>query len=151
MSNFDPDQFLHQEAEGEMDTEIIPPPAGEWPAKIDNVKVQSGEKDGEPWYAADINWDLSENREVLEECQREKVTARQRLFLDVEDDGSGGVKLSTAKGKNVGLGRLREAVGMNEGTFSLSMLEGARAMVQVTHRTVGDTTMANVNRVAPLE
>jgi hypothetical protein len=53
-------------------------------------------------------------------------------MLDLDPNGG----LDMAEGKNVGLGRLREALGLNDPTesFSFNMLPGRMAKVRVGHR-----------------
>jgi len=69
-------------------------------------------------------------------------------MLDLDSQG----RVDMSKGKNIGLGRLREAVGKNnEGEqFSFSMLPGLMAKIAVTHRINGEDTFAEVKAVAKL-
>jgi len=52
-----------------------------------------------------------------------------------------------SEGKNVGLGRLREAIGKNEGAFSFRDLVGQIAQLRVKHRMNGEDTYAEVRGV----
>ena len=61
---------------------------------------------------------------------------------------SGG--LDMGKGRNVGLGRLREALNLNQPgqSFSFSMIPGRLAKVSVSHRIDGENIYAEVKAVA---
>lgn len=81
--------------------------------------------------------------------QMEKPTVKHNIFLDFEEDG----RLSFGKNKNIGLGALREATGLNgPEPFSFRMLEGKGPVVlKLTHRfnkTTGEGPYANVSRIA---
>ena len=60
--------------------------------------------------------------------------------------------LDTSKGKNIGLGRLREAVNKNaDGVpFSFEMLPGLSARISVSHRVNGEDVYADVKSVSRL-
>lgn len=64
---------------------------------------------------------------------RQKVMSRMTIFLDLIP---GTVQLDTGKGKNVGLGQLREALGQNnDPNWTFNSLPGAGpVMAQITHR-----------------
>ena len=79
---------------------------------------------------------------------RDKVTVRQGIMLDITDSGG----LDMGKGRNIGLGRLREAIGLNTPgqPFSFSMVAGRVAKVNVSHRIDGENIYAEVKGVAKL-
>lgn len=149
MSNFEPDNFLHQEVEGETSTRGLPVPEGEHQAVIveDGIKVDSGtSKDGNPYYYMDVNWEILNRPDIEEELGR-KPRTRMRIFLDI-DDG----KLDNSKGKNTGLGRLREAVGMNgPEPFKPTDLIGQTATIMVSHREYEGNIFDEVRKVAAPE
>ena len=97
--------------------------------------------------ALEIIW-LVEDAGVKQLLGRDTVTVKQGIMLDL--NASGGLDLS--KGKNVGLGRLREAVGKNEEgqPFAFSMLPGLSAKIAVSHRVNGEETYSEVKGVAKL-
>ena len=71
------------------------------------------------------------------------------LFCDVNVDEAGNVvSLAYGPGKNVGLGRLREALGQNSPTkkWSWKHLEGVAAKIKVEQRITADGTFAQVAR-----
>lgn len=139
-------QFLNTETKGSFDTKIVPVPEGEYEGVVEKLDVRSGTSEaGNDWTALDVTWDI-QDPSVAKATGRDKNTVRQSLFLDMTDNGS----LDSATGKNVGLGRLREAVGQNDKSKSWSprMLEGKRARVLVSHRVYNDEVFADVKRVS---
>jgi len=143
---FDPDQFMNQETDGEMSTDFIPVPEGEFQALISAVNVRSNSTDKGEFVILDINWTIDDHQ-VSETTGMENPSVRQSIFLDVTE--SGGLDLS--RGKNIQLGRLRAAVGQNgPGAWSPSQLEGNVAMVRVAHRMYEDRIFADVKGVNTL-
>ena len=150
---FDPAQFLMQETSDQMDTQFVLIPAGEYPAIIKSVAARQQQNPNDPaqlWTILDITYSI-DDQGVREETGQDDPTIRQSLFLDLDDSG----KLSSGKGKNVNLGRLREAVGLNvPGTaFSFAALTGQACIVAVKHtpdKKDPEIVYANVNKVAAL-
>lgn len=146
--SFDAQAFLDATITSANDTKITPVPVGEYMGIVDKVSPRQWQsKDGsQSGVALDIIW-LVEDSGVKQLLGRETVTVKQGIMLDLANGG-----LDLSKGKNVGLGRLREAVGKNdEGSqFSFSMLPGLSAKISVTHRINGDDTFAEVKAVAKL-
>lgn len=130
---FDADSFLNSSVSGSNSTKIIPCPQGEYHAVIEKIgarQVQS--KDGtETRIVLEVNW-LVEDEGAKAATGREQVSVKQGLFLDLLPDGG----LDMSEGKNVGLGRLREALGLNSPSeqFSFNMLPGRMAKIAVVHR-----------------
>lgn len=92
------------------------------------------------------------DEKVKADLGREKVTVRYTCWLDIGPDG---VTLLTSEGKNVDLGRLREAVNQNaKPNWTFSDLPGAGPFtVMVEHRSDrNDDTrkFAEVKRVSRL-
>lgn len=150
MSQFDPQQFLDMQVTEQNDTKIIPIPVGEWPAQVDDVKVrpwQAKNDSSKAGLALDVTWNIQDPG-VLGIVQREKATVKQGLMLDLTEQGG----LDMGKGKNVSLGRLREAVGLNTPgkPFAFSMLMGQMAKVKVEHRVVGEDIFSDVKAVTKL-
>ena len=146
---FDAQSFLDSTVSGANDTKIIPVPIGEYMGIIDKVSPRQWQsKDGtQTGIALDIVW-LVEDSGVKQLLGRETVTVKQGIMLDLTPQGG----LDLGSGKNVGLGRLREAVGKNEPgqAFAFSMLPGLSAKISVTHRPYNDDTFAEVKAVAKL-
>jgi hypothetical protein len=149
MSTFDAQSFLDATVTASNDTKVIPVPIGEYMGIIDKVNPRPWQsKDGsQSGIALDVTWTV-EDAAVKQQLGRENVTCRQGIMLDLTPQGG----LDLAKGKNIGLGRLREAVGKNqEGeAFAFSMLPGLSAKISVTHRLVGEDTYSEVKSVAKL-
>lgn len=148
MSMFDPNQYLDMQTTESNDTKVVPVPVGEYLAMVSEVKARSWTSKSDPTksgIALDLQWEI-EDTNVKSLLDRDKVTVKQGIMLDMT--GSGG--LDMGKGKNVGLGRVREATGLNTpgAPFAASMLTGRMAKVTVKHRVDGDTIYAEVSGVA---
>ena len=147
--SFDAQSFLDATVSGTNDTKVIPVPMGEYMGIIDKVQPRPWQsKDGSSsGIALDIFW-LVEDASVKEYLGRDSVICKQGIMLDLSTTGG----LDMSKGKNIGLGRLREAVGKNSPSeaFSFAMLPGCAAKISVTHRIANDDTFAEVKAVAML-
>ena len=147
--SFDANAFLESSVSSSNDTKIIPIPQGEYHGIIEKVAPRQWQsKDGsQTGIALDVFWAI-EDQGVKEFLGRKEVSCKQGIMLDTTAQGG----LDMSKGKNVGLGRLREAVGKNqEGEhFSFAMLPGLSAKVAVSHRIVGDETYSEVKGVTRL-
>lgn len=126
MSNFDPDQFLQTETEAKLETEYTPIPEGEYMGVI--KKLDSNvTPNGSPVLA--VTW-IIDDQEVRDFTGMPEPTCRQSVWLDVNDNGA----LEAGSNKNVQLGRLRDALGQNDGKpWAPSMMEGQVARVIVKH------------------
>lgn len=150
---FDPASFLSQETNDQMDTQFILIPAGEYPAMIKDVAARQQQNPNDPtqlWTILDVTYAI-DDQGVREETGMEAPTIRQSIFLDLDDTG----KLLTGKGKNVNLGRLREAIGLNQPgqAFSFASLPGQACVIAVKHtpdKKDPEIVYANVNKVASL-
>lgn len=147
--SFDPQSFLDASVSGSNDTKVIPVPAGEYMGIIDKVQPRQWQsKDGsQTGIALDVFW-LIEDAGVKAHLGRDTVTCKQGIMLDLTPQGG----LDMSKGKNIGLGRLREAVGKNDpnSPFSFSMLPGMSARVTVSHRVANEDIFAEIKNVAKL-
>lgn len=148
--SFDPNTFLDSVVTEANATKIIPCPVGEYTAVVKDVKPRMWTSKNDPsksGVALDIIWDV-DDLSVKEVLGRDSVTVKQGLMLDMNSHG----QLETGEGKNVGLGRLREAVGLNQPgrPFSPNMLAGQAARIKVKHRVDGEDVYAEVERVAKL-
>ncbi len=155
---FDIDALTNAPVEGPLATTIPVCPIGEYNLLIDSLDSEGLKK----WIRTLEGKDGKPSRLILEvpcivldenvkaQLGREKVTVRKSIWLDVGPDGR---TLLTGEGKNVDLGRLREAVGQNaEAGWTFARLPGAGPFRGiVTHRsgTNGDV-FAEVGRVAKL-
>ncbi len=145
--SFNPDEFLASSVSTSNDTKTIPCPVGEYQGIIEKVLPRQWQsKDGsQTGVALDVLW-LVEDQGVKEFLGRETVICKQGIMLDMTSDG----KLDMSKGKNVGLGRLREAVNLNTPgqPFSFAMLPGQGAKISVSHRPSGEDLFAEVKQVS---
>ena len=144
---FNPDQFLDMQITEANDTKLTPVPVGEYVAVIKEVKCRQWQSKQDPSKSGltlDVTWSIDDPA-VKELLGRDKVTVRQGVLLDLTESGG----LDMGKGRNVSLGRLREAVGLNTPgqPFSFSMLVGRVAKVSVSHRIDGDNIYAEVKSV----
>lgn len=128
MSDFNPDNFLHQTTREELSTKRVVLPEGDYTGVVEKVEAGATPK-GTPYL--ELTWAI-EHPELESEIGRTKSIARQTIWLDLTASGD----LDTGKGRNVGLGRLREAIGQNKSgeAWAPSMIEGAAATVKIKHR-----------------
>ena len=150
--SFDQDLFLSTGVEAEFQTEYPLVPVAEYPAVIDKLNakmIEPSSPDKSTFHLLEIMWSLQDDSGDLEKITGlKKNIVRQTVFLDVTESG----QLALGTGKNVGLGRLRDAVGQNQPgrPWSPSMLVGAVAQVYVAHDHGQDVPRAVVKRVKPL-
>ena len=153
------DSFLHTEFKDSNATEYTPIPQDEYTAIIDGEKLevrnQEMERDGQKVNVPilDVPWVIDDkNGTVKAATGMERNVVRQSIFLDVTVDGKGNMNLDFGQNKNVQLGRLRDALGMNEKgkPFSFGRLGGKAAKISVKHDVVKDRTYTRVTSVAAL-
>jgi len=147
MTTFDPTTFLNQTVEGQLDTKTVPCPAGEYLALADKVDVKTwASKDGSSsGLKLEIIWDIQDEN-VKKLLDRDTVKVKQDQMLDLTETG----QLDMGKGKNIGLGRIREALDMNKPgePFAFSMIAGRMAKVLVSHRAVNDDLFPEIKKIA---
>lgn len=144
-STFDPDMFMNTETTDANDTHFVPVPEGEYPGAVKAVKPrQAGDKP-----VLEITWSV-DDAGVREETGLEEPTVRQTVWLDLTPSGN----LDFGKGKNVGLGKLREALGQNVPgqRWSPGMLVGQVGLITISHRSGKEPgeVFADVKAVAAL-
>lgn len=152
MGTFDPAAFLDTQTTEASSTEFVVVDEGDYQAVSlePEVRPWTGKKDPtKSGYALSLQWeiDLSQYPEQQAKIGRDRYKVKQDIMLDLNDSGG----IDTGKGKNIKLGRLREALGLNKPgqPFSFRMLSGRVAKVSVKHRLVDDTIYAEVGGVAP--
>lgn len=148
---FDPDAFMTESYEAATDTRYVPVPEGEYPAVIEKVDLKQSTKDNKTFYPFEVTWNI-QDQGVQQLLGQEKVLVRQTIFLDFNEQGNA---LDFGTGKNVALGKLREALGMNDPSqrFSLKSLEGQAAKVfikQTPKKDDPETIYSNVSKVVSL-
>lgn len=152
MSMFDPDTFLSQTVEEANSTSLSPVPEGEYIAVIGKPKVRqnAGKKDpGALYTSLDLPCEIDlagMYPAVAQQIGRDKASPRYSCLLDLTDSGG----LDMGKGKNVGLGRAREAAGLNTPgqPFSFAMFEGRAVKVLIKHRVDGEDIYDEVKAMA---
>jgi hypothetical protein len=129
-STFDPDAFLSGGVDAGFSTEPLICPEGSFRAQIDNYEGRSIQTDNGERKILRIMWDILDDG-VRTQLERTTVKVPQDIWLDLDSNGA----LDTGKGKNVDLGRLREALGQNATPgWTFSNLRGQMALVRVAHR-----------------
>lgn len=145
---FDPNSFLDMQVTEPNDTKVVPVPVGEYTAVVEKVSTRQWTKKDDPSVSGitlEVFWAIDdENVKAL--LGRDKITVKQGVMLDLSDSGL----LDMGKGRNVGLGRLREATDLNVAgqPFSFNMITGRVAKVVVSHRIDGENIFAEVKSVA---
>ena len=126
---FDADNFLNMQTAEQTSTEYLPIPDNEYTAVVHKLDVRTPKGN----HIIDITWKL--DAPSVEEADGKWV--RQSIFLDITESGS----LDSSKGKNVDLGRLREALGQNQPgrPWAPNMMLGQVALVNVKSRVDNDT------------
>jgi len=124
-STFDPAAFENQIIDQGNETVMTPVPEGEYRGFIKSVRVKAvtTQARGDVPVLEVIYQIDDETGELAKEMNRDEVTVRQDVWLDVTENGA----LAFGPNQNVGLGKLREAVSMNDPSrsFTFKQLEGA--------------------------
>ncbi len=148
------EQFLQTTTAEVLDDRLDPCPAGEWRAQagapeIKDFTYKSGDREGQQGFRMVIRWEILDE-EVMEQLDREKVTVQQSVLLDLNETQDG---LDFGKGKNIGLGQIRTALGQNEpgADWSPAMIESGIAVIKVSNDVYKDNLQANVDSVRPAE
>lgn len=148
--SFNPDTFLTQETDAQLETEFVPCPAGEYQGSVDKVRPRKFTIDNEERAVLDISWLILDlDGKIEAETGMERNVVQQTLWLDVNEQGA----LETGKGKNIGLGKLREALGQNKSgkKWSPGMLMGQGATVVVSeYIDKEENPRAQIKKVLPL-
>ena len=122
--DFDPDRFMDGASEGEFSTRVEPCPEGTYLAQVESKEFR---KAGDATIFR-VRWEILDD-DVREALGRDRVFVNQDIWLDVDDNGA----LDARKGKNVGLGRLYAALGINRPGVRPRDVDG-QATVLVSHR-----------------
>lgn len=150
--SFDPQAFLSNTVvEGAMETKYVNAPPGEHQAQIQDYGARTTKnKDGSESTIVDLKWGIFDET-VCAATGMTPTLVRQSIFLDISPQGG----LANGPGKNVQLGRVREALKQNDPgkQWNFPMLKGAWARIKVEHSpNEKDPTnpYANVTAVAPI-
>lgn len=131
-TNFNPDAFMNTEIEGELSTRRIPVPEGEFPAVVEDVKAGTVGRD-EPKPVLRVVWKIDDMDGYVQGVTgREDNKLEQLIFLDLTEQGG----LDMRDGQNIGLGRLRKALGQNQPgqPWAPTYLIGQSAKIVCKHR-----------------
>lgn len=133
-SMFDPNAFLAATTTEQGSIISVPVPVGEYLAVIEKVDARPWQGKADPsksGIALDLVYNIDDPK-VKETLARDKVTVTQGLMLDLTEAGG----LDMSKGRNIGLNRVREALGLNVPgqPFAPRMFEGKVVKVSIGHR-----------------
>jgi len=147
MSQFDAEAFMNSSTTDANSTQYNPVPEGEFQAAIASVTPRVT---GTGKALLNIGWKVDDETVRTETGMAESIVY-QTIWLDVTESGG----LDTGKGKNVGLGKLRDALGQNKpgAPWSPGMMVGQVALVRVGHsidKRDNVTIQAEVKAVAAL-
>lgn len=128
---FSPETFFSTAITEANDTRFPNVPEGEYTAVLDKVEARQHDKDGKTSTILDVTWSIDDEG-AKAATGLARPTVRQSIFLDMTPNGG----LDMSPGKNVKLGKLREALGMNTPgkPWAPSMLIGSVARVLVRHK-----------------
>lgn len=131
-STFNPEAFLGQQVTEAHETRMVLVPEGTALGQIKSLNVRKLDATGDnpERYILAIQWAVLDD-EVKRITGLNEPTVPQDIWLDT--NASGG--LESGPGKNVSLGRLREAVGQNKPgkAWAMSHLNGALANLIIKH------------------
>ncbi len=143
---FDPKQLLESKIEGANATKIPAKLPGEYVFSVKSVKtdggtIGKGERTGQPWGSLVLMLDIIDGPEL--------GSFRHSIMLDLTPYGT----LAQDPESNVRLGRLREAVGLNQPgkTFEFTQLVGTTFRGRVEHvidRTDPENVLAEIKKVS---
>lgn len=129
---FDLDMFKRSSVTGEVSTKIIPCEPGEYPARITrhDIAVTSPKEDKQARPYLTVFYSIDDVAQI-QHTGRDPLTVRQTIWLDATESSG----LDMAPGKNIGLGRLRAALGQDNPTqpWKFDMLDGGVVMVKVVN------------------
>lgn len=129
-SKFDPSNLLNIGlATADIPSERTLIPEGEHRFIVGKPKVDSGEKDGKTWVKLNFPVSLDEPA-VLQELNVAELKTTYSFFLDVTEDGL----IATGPNKNIRLGQLFAACGLDGDDVSISQVEGRQVIGSVKQR-----------------
>lgn len=133
---FDANQFLAATFNEASATELKPAPEGEYIGTIQPVTSESFKSGvsaaGNAWARLDLIVQVENDLTIKAATGMDKKNIRAGVMLDMTPNGG----LDFSEGRNITLGRLRKAVGLNAPgqPFSFQMLSGKVVKISVKHR-----------------
>ena len=147
---FDVNSFLATTYNDASSTESIPVPVGDHTGFVTKVTPKPVLVQGENRIVLDLSWEVADQSGAIKAVTgRDKNVVRQSIFLDTTPEGN----LDMAKGMNVSLGKLRDALHQNDPgkAWSPNMILNVPARIGVEHRITDDgRTFGEVKRVSAL-
>lgn len=143
---FDSSELMNQQFEANA-TKRTPLPVGETTAQISKMEIKDGvsEKPGKPktpWARLDCTLEITDPEYLkgVGDGNQQKAVAFLGIMLDMQDG-----KIATGPDKNVRLGKLREACGVNGQPLNALMGQFIRIQIgQKPHPTEPDEVMSEV-------
>jgi hypothetical protein len=134
-STFDADAFMQQTVDGPLETEYKLVPVGEYQnayiEDFDSKALQLSEGDSAKTGKAysflkfSLPFKITDDPKIMNEIGMDTARVYKELNLDRTDSGG----IATGPNKNVELGRIYEAAGLNSGNAALSNLRGTGPFV----------------------
>jgi len=144
------EEFLQTTTESVLDDHLDPCPPGEWLAiagkpEIKDFVFAKGDHKGETGYRMVVKWAIQDD-EAKQAVDRDKLSVTQSILLDLNETLDG---LDFGRGKNIGLGAIRTALGQNTpgADWSPAMIEGQPAKIKVKAGVYEDRITAEVQAV----
>lgn len=129
-SKFDPSNLLNIGlSTADIPSERTLIPEGEHRFIVGKPKMDNGEKDGKPWFKLNFPMSLDEPS-VLQDLNVAELKTTYSFFLDVTEDGM----IATGPNKNIRLGQLFAACGLDGDDVSISQVEGRQVIGSVKQR-----------------
>lgn len=152
---FNADKFLNSTIAGASSTVVLVCPEGEWKAFVDDGDKAIQFRDGNPSTNLSpqcvVLFAITGDQQPNQFLKRDKVLVPLTCWLDLDEAGEG---LDMNEGKNVGLGRLRRALGQNDGTWNPMMMKGKGPVIikvgQRADKNDPSVKYAEVTRVAAI-
>lgn len=148
--SFDPQLFLQQGQKAVANATFVPQcPPGDYPMVIDSLKAEqfSGVKDPSKTYTKiKFGFDVQDEG-VKAQLKRDKVLVYHDFLLEMTEDGSG---IDMGEGKNVNLGRIRAACGLNQPgvEWNFGMFVGRPVLGHVEHEIYNGEAYAKCTKVS---
>jgi hypothetical protein len=146
---FNPDQFMQAQFNGKLDTVIPALPEDDYRAIIDDVTFREVDTKEGLRNIMRLRWKITDDAK-LAQINRKSASVNQDLWLDITPAGA----LDEGEGKNVGLGRVLEALNLNGQNWSPGMLKGmGPCILRITQRADqknSENVFNDVNRVTKL-
>lgn len=148
---FDPNTFMSTNYSDSNSTKVVPVPEGEYTAVSKEVTFREISSDKGTSTLCEVVFEPQDlDGSIKAATGRDNATVRLSLWLDLTPAGN----LDMGEGRNIGLGRLREALGQNAPgkPWNFGMIPGNSVRILVSHRhdPKTETVYAEVKRVAAL-